>query len=50
MSVEQYVERELAQKTDVFRENLQECHFAHHKSDMIWPGLEPGTALGKAGD
>jgi hypothetical protein len=41
MIVEQSVECELAGKTHVLGENLK-CHFAHHKSQMSWLGLEPG--------
>jgi hypothetical protein len=33
-SVEQSMERELAWKTDIFRETLAQCHSAHHKSHM----------------
>jgi hypothetical protein len=35
MSVEQSVECELAEKTEVLGENLPQCHFAHYKSHMI---------------
>jgi hypothetical protein len=42
MSVEQSVEWELAGETEVFGENLPQCHFVHHKSHMSRPGLEQG--------
>jgi hypothetical protein len=41
MSVEQSVEC-VAGETVVLREDLPQCCFPHHKSHMIWPGLEPG--------
>jgi hypothetical protein len=34
MNMEQLVERELAQETEVFGENLLYCHFVYHKSHM----------------
>jgi hypothetical protein len=34
MSVEQSVECELAEETEVLGENLPQSHFGHHKSQM----------------
>jgi hypothetical protein len=47
MSVEQSVEWELAGETEVLGENLHQCHFINHKSQMTWPALEPGRRDGK---
>jgi hypothetical protein len=41
MNVEQSVEW-VTGKTEVLRRNLTQCCFVHHKSHIIWPGLEPG--------
>jgi hypothetical protein len=30
--------------------NLFQCHFAHHKSHMDWPGRETGTPRWEVGD
>jgi hypothetical protein len=34
MIVDQSVEYELVEKTEVLGENLPQCHFVHHKSHM----------------
>jgi hypothetical protein len=35
MNMEQSVERELAEETEVLGENLSQCHFVHYKSYII---------------
>jgi hypothetical protein len=29
---------------------LPQCHLVHHKSRMVYPGIEDGRARGKASD
>jgi hypothetical protein len=50
MIVEQSVECELVGETEVLGENLPQCHFLHHKSNMNTPGLESGPPLWEADD
>jgi hypothetical protein len=49
VSVEQLVER-FAEETEVLGENLRQCCFAHHKSHIHLPGLEPGLQGWEASD
>jgi hypothetical protein len=50
MIVEQTVKWELAGETEMLEKNLLHYHFVHHKSDMTWPGLEPGPQEWEDGD
>jgi hypothetical protein len=50
MSLEQSMEWGLAGETEVLGENLLQRHFAHHKSHMNWPGIEPGPSRWEAND
>jgi hypothetical protein len=47
MNVEQSVEWELTEETEVLRENLTQCRLVHHKSHMTWLGSSPGRRLRK---
>jgi hypothetical protein len=49
MNVEQSEEWELAGEAEVLRENLPQCHFVHHKSNMTWIELEPGPPVWEVG-
>jgi hypothetical protein len=42
MMIDNFVERRLAEETEVLGENLPQGYFVHHKSHLIRPGLEPG--------
>jgi hypothetical protein len=37
-------------ETELFGEGMPQCHFAHHKSHMSWPRLEPGPPQWVASD
>jgi hypothetical protein len=49
MSVEQSV-KGLAGGTEVVGEKPAQCHFAHYKSQIIEPGLKPGSLPLEADD
>jgi hypothetical protein len=40
MNVEQSIERELAEKTEILEGNLPQCHIFHHKSHVTCPMIE----------
>jgi hypothetical protein len=50
MNVEQLVEWELAEKTEVLGENLPQWHFIDYIFHITWPGIEFGPPLFEAGD
>jgi hypothetical protein len=50
MNVEQSVEWELAEETEVLGENLPHCHFLHNKSHMAWHGIESGPTRWESGE
>jgi hypothetical protein len=35
------------QRKPLLGRNLSQCHFIHHRSNMTWPGIEPGRRGGK---
>jgi hypothetical protein len=41
MNTDQFMEYELTGETEGLPETLLQCHFVHHKSCMIWRGIEP---------
>jgi hypothetical protein len=43
--VEQLVEQQLTEETEVLKENPPQCHFVHHKSHMAWPWTEQGIVM-----
>jgi hypothetical protein len=47
MIVEQSVGCELAGETEILRENLPQCQFVHHRSQMTCQGSNPGRRGGK---
>jgi hypothetical protein len=50
MNMEQSVEWELVREAEVLGENLLQFHFVHHKSHMIWHGLEHGPPRWEASE
>jgi hypothetical protein len=34
----------LSREIEVYGEHLYRCHFVHHKSQKMWPGVKPGWA------
>jgi hypothetical protein len=42
MMMEKLVEWWLAGESELLRENLPQCHFAHHKPHMFYPDANPG--------
>jgi hypothetical protein len=47
MKVEQSMEWELAAETEVLGENLPPMSLVHHKSHVIWPGLDGKPATNR---
>jgi hypothetical protein len=37
----------LAGETDILGENLPQCHFVHHKPNVLYPDANPGRRGGK---
>jgi hypothetical protein len=33
-----------------FDRNQSQCHFVHHKSHTVWPGIKPGPLQMKVGN
>jgi hypothetical protein len=49
MIIVHLVDWELVGETEVLGEKLPQSHYAHHKPNMIWPGIELGPPLWEAG-
>jgi hypothetical protein len=47
MMLEKFVEWWLAWANEVLREILPQCHFVHHKTNMLCPDANPGRRGGK---
>jgi hypothetical protein len=50
MKKEQLVEWELAGETEVLGGDPPQFPFVHHKSQNIWPGIEPGSQSWETGE
>ena len=37
-------------KLNYWDKYLANCHFVHHKFDMVWSGIEPVSSRKEAGD
>jgi hypothetical protein len=48
MSMDHFMEWELAEEIDVLGENLPQWHFVQHKCHTISPGFEPDRRGGKS--
>jgi hypothetical protein len=49
-NMKQMVEWELGGEAEVLGEDLTQCNFIHHKSQMTWPEPAPGKLRREAGD
>jgi hypothetical protein len=47
MNMEQLVERESVEETEVLGENVAQCHFVHQKFHLNAMGSNPGRRSGK---
>jgi hypothetical protein len=50
MNIEQLVEWELAEESEVLGKNVLQYHFSYHKSNITWPVIELGMPHWEAED